>query len=189
METFSALLAICAGNSPVSGEFPTQRPVTRSCDVFFDLRLNKGLSKQSGGWWFETLSRPLWRHCNVAHQIYVYKKMFPIHPQWQTQWSLLTVLYDFVIFSYMCTPKMCAQTISWPRSRLIRELISMTTWRPYDIAVIWTVTRCKLCAVNTESNERILNAMKTSVLDTLVPLKYWNTVVWIFRPPKYIGYQ
>ena len=65
METFSALLAICAGNSPVAGEFPAQRPVTRSFDVFFDRRLNKRLSKQSWGWWFETLSRPLWRHCNV----------------------------------------------------------------------------------------------------------------------------
>ena len=66
METFSALLAICAGNSPVAGEFAAQRPVTRSFDVFFDLRLNKRLSKQSWGWWFETLSRPLWRHRNVA---------------------------------------------------------------------------------------------------------------------------
>ena len=64
METFSALLAICAGNSPVPGEFSAQRPVTRSFDVFFGLRLNKRLSKQSWGWWFETLSRPLWRHCN-----------------------------------------------------------------------------------------------------------------------------
>ena len=42
METFSALLAICVGNSPVPSEFPTQRPVTRSFDVFFDLRLNNG---------------------------------------------------------------------------------------------------------------------------------------------------
>ena len=64
MEPFSALLAICAGNSPVSGEFSAQRPMTRSFDVFFDLRKNKRLSKQSWGWWFETLSRPLWRHCN-----------------------------------------------------------------------------------------------------------------------------
>ena len=64
METFSALLTICAENSPVPGEFPTQRPVTRSFDVFFDLRLNKRLSKQSWGWWFETLSHPLWRHRN-----------------------------------------------------------------------------------------------------------------------------
>ena len=67
METFPALLAICAGNSPASGEFPTQRPVTRSFDVFFDLRLNKRLSKQSWGWWFETLSRPSWRQCNGFH--------------------------------------------------------------------------------------------------------------------------
>ena len=65
METFSALLAICAGNSPVPGEFPTQRPVTRSFDVFFDLRLNKRLSKQWWGWWFETLSHLLWLHRNV----------------------------------------------------------------------------------------------------------------------------
>ena len=64
METFSALLAICAGNSPVPGEFPAQRPVTRSFDVFFDLRLNQRLSKQSWGWWFETLPRSLWRHYN-----------------------------------------------------------------------------------------------------------------------------
>ena len=69
METFSALLAICAGNSPVPGEFPTQRPVTRSFDVFFDLRLNKRLSKQSWGWWFETLPRPLWRHSNVSQSL------------------------------------------------------------------------------------------------------------------------
>ena len=65
IETFSALLAICVGNSPVPGGFPTQRPVTRSFDVFFDLRLDKRLSKQSWGWWFETLSRLLWRHRNV----------------------------------------------------------------------------------------------------------------------------
>ena len=64
IETFSTWLAICAGNSPVPGDFPAQRPVTRS--VSFDLRLNKRLSKQSWGWWFETLSRSLWRHPNVS---------------------------------------------------------------------------------------------------------------------------
>ena len=62
---FSALQAICAGNSPVTGEFPSKRPVTRGFDVFFDLRLNKRLNKQSWGWWFETPSRSLWRHCNA----------------------------------------------------------------------------------------------------------------------------
>ena len=64
MKTFSALLALCAGNSPVSGEFPSQRPVTRSLDVFFDLGLKKRLSKQSRHRWFETPSRVSWRHCN-----------------------------------------------------------------------------------------------------------------------------
>ena len=46
METFSSLLALCAENSPATGEFPTQTPVARSFHVFFDLRLNKRLSKQ-----------------------------------------------------------------------------------------------------------------------------------------------
>ena len=63
---FSALLAICAGNSPVSGEFLAQRPVTRNFDIFFDLRLNKRLTRQLWGWWFKTVSRPLWRQCNEA---------------------------------------------------------------------------------------------------------------------------
>ena len=40
METLSALLAHCAGNSPVTDDFPTQRPVTQSFDVFFHLRVN-----------------------------------------------------------------------------------------------------------------------------------------------------
>ena len=58
--TFSALPAFCAGNSPVTGKVPSQRPMTRSIDVFFDMRLNKRLSKQSWGWWFETPSGWLW---------------------------------------------------------------------------------------------------------------------------------
>ena len=66
MEIFSALLAICAENSPISGEFRAQRPVTRSFDIFFDLRLNIRLSKHWWGWWFETPSRLLWRHRNVT---------------------------------------------------------------------------------------------------------------------------
>ena len=64
MEAFSAWLALCARNSSVIGEFPSQSPVTRSFDIFFDLRLNKRLSKQSWGWWIETPSRLSWRHCN-----------------------------------------------------------------------------------------------------------------------------
>ena len=68
METFFVLLALCAGNSPVTGEFPSQRPVTRSFDVFFDLRMNIRLNKQPWGWWFDMPSCWLWRHCNVKGQ-------------------------------------------------------------------------------------------------------------------------
>ena len=92
METFSALLALCVGNSPVAGEFPIQRPVTRNFDVFFTtycthfcrikicsvlfcsdvffvLRLKTRLSKHWWDWCFETPSCPLWRHCNELAKI------------------------------------------------------------------------------------------------------------------------
>ena len=59
------IFRLCVGNSPVTGEFPSQRPVMWNFDVFFHLRLNKQLSKQSWGWWFEMLSCPLWRLCNA----------------------------------------------------------------------------------------------------------------------------
>ena len=65
MEPFSTLLVLCSGNSPVTGEFPPQRPVTWSFDAFFDLHLSKQLSTQSIHWWFKTPSCSLWRHCNV----------------------------------------------------------------------------------------------------------------------------
>ena len=78
-ETFSALLAICVGKSPVIGEFPAQRPVTRSFDVSFDLRLNKQLSKQSWGWQFETPSCTLWRLCNAENNYVAYKTIYVAH--------------------------------------------------------------------------------------------------------------
>ena len=65
MKTFFTLLALCAGNSPVTGKFPTQRPVTRSIDASFDLHPNKRLRKHSWGWWFETPLRSLWHHRNA----------------------------------------------------------------------------------------------------------------------------
>ena len=64
METFSASLALFVRNSPVTGKFPVQRPVMWKFDVFFDLHLNKQLSKQSWGWWFEMPLCSLWHHCN-----------------------------------------------------------------------------------------------------------------------------
>ena len=113
METFFTLLAICVGNSPVSGEFPAQRPVTLSFDVFFDLRLNKRLSKQPWGWWFETPSSPLWRHCNEHRHMQdavpiwynnftISSKMSPIVPRCQKavthQWSRCSLIWRVMCF-------------------------------------------------------------------------------------------
>ena len=61
------------------GEFPTQRPVTRSFDVFFDRRLNKRLSKQPRGWWLETLSWSLWRQSNVADYYSMFQQASTIY--------------------------------------------------------------------------------------------------------------
>ena len=72
IEAFSALLALCAGNSPVTGDFPSQRPVTRSLVGFFYLRMKKRLSKQPWRWWFETTRHSLWRRCNVIRNAFRY---------------------------------------------------------------------------------------------------------------------
>ena len=81
METFSALLALCAGNSPVTGEFPSQRPVSQSFDILFHLRLKKRLSKQSRRRWFQTPLCSLWRHWNkITENLTVLDH--------QKQWSL-----------------------------------------------------------------------------------------------------
>ena len=69
----SALLALCEGNPPVTGGFPSQSPVMRSFDVFFDMCRNKRLSKQSRRRWYETPSRSLWRHCNAARLNFSYQ--------------------------------------------------------------------------------------------------------------------
>ena len=103
METFSALLAICAGNSPVPVEFPTQRPVTRCFDVFFDLLLNKRLSKQSWGWWLETLSRLLWRRRNDF-----------VRPSRCSPWWILTKFTKII-------PPFYTHTFSGPPENLILD--------------------------------------------------------------------
>ena len=65
METFSALLAICAGNSPVSGEFPAQRPVTQSFDVFFDVRV-----------WVNTREAGHLRRYRIHYDVIVMKRWY-----------------------------------------------------------------------------------------------------------------
>ena len=82
---------------PVTGEFPQQRPVTRSFDAFFDLRLNKRLSKQSWGWWFETPSFSLWRHCNGINHFRAETGLFRRYES--IQWLLGPILLKWINFN------------------------------------------------------------------------------------------
>ena len=120
MEAFSALLALCAGNSPVTGEFPSQRPVTRSFDVFFDLRLNKQLSKQSRGWWFETPSPDttilFWPQCVKRYSRAV--------SMWATcSWGFpLTAITMITLWSFptkfiKCQRRWAPKIVVWPTCR------------------------------------------------------------------------
>ena len=92
METFSALLAICARNSPVSGEFPAQMPVTWSFDIFFDLRLNKRLGKQCGAGDL----RRYRAHYDVTVMYYHLSK-----PKSQIKVSVKKTLHKSIFLSYL----------------------------------------------------------------------------------------
>ena len=78
-------------NSPHKGRWRAR------FDVFFDLRMNKRLSKQSWGWWFETPSCSLWRHCNAMDKLWkttlcvVFPKMkVKMHGFWTKIYKILS---------------------------------------------------------------------------------------------------
>ena len=84
METFSVLMALCAENSTATGEFPSQRLVTQSCGVFFELRVNKLLIKQSRRQWFVLPMGSLWWHCNDLGCTYIFY-LFIIHQNFEKE--------------------------------------------------------------------------------------------------------
>ena len=129
METFSTLLTYCAGNSPVTGEFPAQRPVTWSFAVFFDRRLNQQLSKQWRRRWFETPSRSLWSHCYVGLNVLI---------RWSSsRWSVnLSIWRDPVIFCHLQTWR-CHNPVLYMRDRHLRYFNSL---RPRQMDTISQMT-------------------------------------------------
>ena len=130
METFSAWLALCAGNSPVTGEFPSQRPVTRSFAVLFDLSLNKRLRKNRDAGDL----RPLWRHCNSKENRWYNTGMFRTHCHYYWHWpveqhrnccrSFYSLSHNFAKQSYSvivgkCQTKLCKCYLTLPFDHLI----------------------------------------------------------------------
>ena len=127
----------------VTGEFPSQRPVTRSFDVFFHMRLNKRLSKQSSRWQFETPSCSIWRHCNDNNMQYVAVKtrsfFFQKSPQRSFHSSPVKASYGVSFVGsnsgwYLVSATAVIRAITWyigPRfsgSRLYIKFIIMTSW-------------------------------------------------------------
>ena len=139
METFSALLV----NSPVTGEFPAQRLVTRSFDVFFNLRLNKRLGKQWWGWWFKTPSRPLWRHCNDVKSMLSMKQMM-IGDLPFTQYVMISMAIDRLSLSWRHEME--------PLSALKSFVIWVHKWpvvSPHKGPVPWALIFCLMLALKT----------------------------------------
>ena len=146
METFYALLALCEGNSLVAGEFLSQRPLTRSFDVFFDLRLNKQSSKLSWGWLFEKPSCPLWRHCNVfTREIFASQMMWLIIEMLRTciKWhSGKLVLFMSVFCCCISWHKYCMPSTpylqNWKNSPLT-EFSNEDSKKNILIQILWKV--------------------------------------------------
>ena len=116
------------------GEFPTQRPVTRSFDVFFDLRLNKRLSKQPWGWRFQTTSWSLRRQCNVIRFSY---HITSVYTEWLS--ILKPASNDFGCICEQIWKEQCRMeayiAINWAKwycSKLLIRLV-ITTKNVYNI--------------------------------------------------------
>ena len=135
MEIFSALLVFCKRNSLDTGDFPAQGPVARNSDVFFNLRLNKRLSKQSRRRSFEAQSRPSWRHCNVRAPVTEDFSIFT-RDLMHSLWSLLvTAIYSSLIFRKW--PMHNVRYSSWSNKELVMLLISYGNSDSHDAVIKW----------------------------------------------------
>ena len=95
----------CAGNSLVTGKFPSQRPVTRSFDVFHDLCLNKRLSEQWWGWCLR---------CHRAHYDITVMKLGPFGSQCRLQILICFCQISTVIINYYLPSVSRLQYSEWP---------------------------------------------------------------------------
>ena len=180
METFSALLAICAENSPVPGEFPTQRPMMRSFDVFFDRRPNKGLSKQWQGWWFEMQSSPLWRHSNAVPIDVTSWTMSHLPETGFYRNSMVSTERNKVGFLFPSPPMyLISHSNSFSKNKQWHTSYSISFMCAYRLVVLWPVL-VKLSRM--EARSLISPFRKFSVLQKYL-LDSLNTIhIWYVQP-------
>ena len=148
METFSALLAICAGNSPVTGEFPTQRPVTQSLDVFFDLRINGWVNNHDAGDLrrrrahydvTEMICEKSVYHGTLYQKCIGYRDHFAHAPSW---WE--TTLYSNVV------------PIGWAHTHILHNCHNVSNHQSLD-CLIYTLFRLTQKKVLTKAKVRIIH--------------------------------
>ena len=140
VETFSALLAFCVGNSPVTSEFPAQRPVTRSFDVFFDLCQNQHLSKQWRRRWFEShrAHNDTIIMIHAAH-VYIVETNICVQNTGNKKISLLSTKHLGAVILLPEGNKNMLRAFNW-RNTLVINLSHLTVWiiswgcRAYNIA-------------------------------------------------------
>ena len=170
METFSALLALCAGNSPVRW-IPPQRPETRSFDVFFDMRPKKRLSKQLWEWWFETPSWSLWRQCNGSYWI----------------WYMMSSVWNWYVYLHLHLVYNVSQTVNLNlRGPTYPGLTWSVSWslrfgsmrrqhiNARDIYCVKWVGPCLLlCLLNCRTFFMICSHIKTTTLLILITVSEW----------------
>ena len=134
MEIFSMLLTLCAGNSLVIGEFPSQRPVTQSFDV---LRLNKQLSKQSRCQWFKMPSRSLWR-CNDWEEKWNTKESLPSKPEIATERSMKDIYFPFVSVNIVCRVDLINHRSAWGRNPMrVFSTLTYSLFSRHDDVIKW----------------------------------------------------
>ena len=152
METFSARLSLCEGNPLVTGGFPSQRPVTRSFDVFFD-HLHKRLrTKQSRLWWFESLSRSLWRHCNAFPRLVlcVEKPIINLsaHKLSSAIGSPTAAFHHGLVKDGLAAGWLLAGHMRFSTRLTTQHLIAFMTWRNANYSEFLQLYFIEMCCIN-----------------------------------------
>ena len=176
-------MTLCAGNSSGHGEFPAQRPVTRSFDVFIDLRLDKQLSKQSGGWWFETLSCPLWRHRNDVIQVNTYRFIIICDGNEICFWYCNSLrMTDYLLFLCLLSFSSC------PKIHFVIKTIDenpLQIW-PVDPFAVWNISNISnfiyLCT-------RHVWQQCIVGWGTVLALNRWQAINWIYGITQYDNFE
>ena len=132
----------------MTGEFPSQRPVTHSFDVFFDLRLNKRLSKHSRRRWFETPLHSLWRHCHarVTHESHyaayiAHSESLNSVKQFIFCWGSggRFPVEFFIMRGFIFSCKYTVQGRCVPTGFRVVSSIPSTRWHPRVVRVCWSL--------------------------------------------------